>query len=189
MNNCKIAGFGTIAAGEYDIVNISGTGKTTGDIKASDISISGIGKFNGNVEADFISSSGTANFEKNVNCKTFKSSGFVRILENLNADSITATGCIKVCNDLNTDKLYIICSGSGCSFKNIYGDDIYIDSKKEITKVEEIEATTIKVKNVNAHKISGEKIEILGKSIVEIVEYSDSITISENCKIKQIIKL
>ena len=73
-------------------------------------------------------------------------------------------------------------------FKNIYGDCINIKSFKK-TKIDEIEATNVSLYNVKANRVSGSKVEILGYSYVDVVEFSESLKLHDTCTIGKIIKL
>ncbi len=187
MNNAIIAGSGVLSGGSYGQIRIMGSAKASGKIKAEDISVSGAAKFENDIEASYVRISGSFKCNSSVYCKTFKCSGAASVEGNLEADKISISGNIKINGDINTDVL--IADTSSSAFCNIYGDNITITSKKIFTEVNEIEATSIHLKNVKANKVSGDKVEIYGDSIINLVEFGESLSISKNCKIKQIVKM
>ena len=186
MNNSFISGVGTISGGEYDNVSISGTGNVDGNIKANEVKISGVGNFKGTVEAASLKVSGVGKFSNDVKCKTIFVSGVAKMDHDLAADSITVNGTIHISGDVNTDILMIDTKES--YFKNVYGDCINIKSFKK-TKIDEIEATNVSLYNVKANRVSGSKVEILGYSYVDVVEFSESLKLHDTCTIGKIIKL
>ena len=84
----------------------------------------------------------------------------------------------------------LIIEGESSSFNNVYGDSIIIKTRrgKQIT-VNEIEATNIELRKVKANRVSGETVKITGSSIIDVIEFKESLKISENVEVKKIIKL
>ena len=67
LHSVKIAGSGTIFAGEYNVVSIAGTGKGYGQIICQTLKVAVTGKFEGRVEAKEVSVAGTAKFLSELN--------------------------------------------------------------------------------------------------------------------------
>jgi len=187
MNNINISGAGKIDGGEYGTIKISGASKAQGDIKAESVRVSGSAKFTGTVQADEIRVSGSCHFEKSVKADQMSISGSCRINGEIEAEIIKISGTVVVDADINVDN-FTVEIGRGSSFQNIFGDIVTIHSHV-LVSAKEIEATTIDVDNLKAHRISGEKVTVRGDSDIDIVEYRESLEIEEGTKIRKVVKL
>lgn len=188
MNDVKIAGSGTISAGEYNIVSIAGSAKGFGDINCKLLKVAGSAKFEGNINSEEISVAGACSFLRDVKGNKVKIAGSVKISGNVSCEEFKADGEIKALGECNIE--IMDCKMEGGSFNNIYGDSIHIKSKLDKkTVINEIEATNIDVRNVIAKRISGDDVKVTGSSIIDVIEYKNSLKIGELVTVKQIIKL
>ena len=187
-NDIKIAGSGTIASGEYSKVSIAGAGTGTGDITCELLKVAGSAKFEGNVVSKEVSVAGSCKFVKDLKGNIVKIAGSVKIEGNISCEELRSEGSILVLGECNVGSLEH--NGEDSTFNNIYGDKIVLKTKhgKHI-KVNEIEATNIELKKVKAIRVSGETVKITGNSVIEIIEYKESLKLSENVEVKKIVKL
>lgn len=188
MNDVKIAGSGTISSGEYNLVSISGSGKAIGDITCKLLKVAGAARFEGTINSEEASIAGSCKFLKDVKGNKIKVAGATVIEGNVSCEELRADGDMKILGECNVGTLKF--EAEGGTFNNIYGD--YIELKSKIgkkTQVNEIEATTIEVRNIEAKRISGENVKVTGKSVIDIIEFKDNLKISDKVTVKQIIKL
>lgn len=146
LSDMKIAGSGTIGAGEYDKISISGSGKIIGNVRCKNfstagaisgsgtieceekLSVSGSAKIDGDIKSDKIGISGTLKCG-NIKCTTFKSAGLTKEDGNIEAEEFSSSGGIVVPGLINAEKVTIKISGSisiGC----IGGNEIVIKQEK-----------------------------------------------------------
>ena len=187
-NDVKIAGSGCIAGGEYNKVSISGSGTGTGNFTCKLLKVAGSAKFEGEVFADEVSLAGSVKFQKSIKGNIIKIAGATKIESDISCEELKADGSLIVQGECNVGNLII--EGESSSFNNVYGDSIIIKTKrgKQIT-VNEIEATNIELRKVKANRVSGETVKITGSSIIDVIEFKESLKISENVEVKKIIKL
>lgn len=198
MESIKIAGAGVILGGEYDEVSIAGSAKVKGFLKCNTFKTSGATDTEASMEVKTLKASGSIKIEGDLKVIEGKVSGAARVEGNIEADEFIASGSLIVEGDINADKLKLsIVNGS---FKNIYGDEIRINSdglflKKyfhEVVKninAKEIEATTICIKDVTVERISGDEITVEAGCKIGTIEYSKTLNISNKAKVERIIKL
>lgn len=188
LNNIKIAGSGIIASGEYNNISIAGSSKSNGDIICQVLKVAGRSSFDGNVEAKELSIAGSTNFLKNLKCNVIKISGSVKVFENLLSEELKVDGKIIVNGECNVGSL--LHEGGGSKYNNIYGETIKLfGSRKSLILAHEIEATNIELKNVKVKRVSGDNLKIEGKCEIDIIEYRNTLKISKNVVVKEIVKL
>lgn len=188
VNDVKIAGSGTISAGEYNIVSVAGSGKGFGDINCKLLKVAGSAKFEGNINSEEISVAGACSFLRDVKGNKVKSAGSVKVCGNISCEEFKAEGAITVLGECNIEVMD--CKIEGGHFNNIYGESIHINNERDKkTIINEIEATSINVRNVEAKRISGDDVKITGRSVVDVIEFKNSLKIGELVTVKQIIKL
>lgn len=188
MNDVKIAGSGTITAGEYNIVSISGSAKGFGDINCKLLKVAGSAKFEGNMNSEEISIAGSCSFLRDVKGNKVKIAGAVKISGNVSCEEFKADGSINVLGECNIEVMD--CKIEGGNFNNIYGDSIHINNKQgKKTVINEIEATNIDVRNIIAKRISGDDVKVTGTAVIDVIEFKNSLKIGELVTVKQIIKL
>lgn len=94
----KISGSGTIPAGEYENIKISGSGDLEGTVKCTSLHVSGSADANTVVCTGEIHISGACDFDGDITTKNLHVSGAA------NCDkSITATGCVHLSGGCNVD--------------------------------------------------------------------------------------
>lgn len=125
LRNISIAGAGMIKGGEYDRVNIAGTGKISGDIQANVVKISGAGLVDGNVRAGDVTISGSAKIHGSVRTEQLTNNGSLSIEEEVQAYEIINNGSIIFHDSLKGSKVT-----SRGSF--IVKDEMIVDEFKSI---------------------------------------------------------
>lgn len=198
MESVKIAGAGTIKGGEYAEVKIAGSGKILGDVTCNEFKSAGSVVIEQSLTAKEFKCSGTIKISGKLKVDEGKIAGAGKILGDVEANTLEIHGSLVVDGDINAEE-FIGKLGSG-SFNNIYGETIMINTKGQFiggyfhdvitnVKINEIEATTICLRDVSAKRVSGENVTIESGCTVEIVEYSNTLNIAKNAEVKTIIKL
>ena len=186
LQDLKMAGSGSIAGGNYNIVSIAGSASTNGNINCKQLKVSGSASFNGDVIVDEASIAGAIKILNNLKGNKIKASGTIKALANIECEELNISGSISVIGECNIENL--CCSGEG-KFNNIYGETIELKSKKRNIKVNEIEATNINLKSVQAKRISGDNVRVEGKSMIDVIEYRRTLQISKQVTVLEIVKL
>lgn len=123
-----ISGSGTIPAGEYDKVSISGSGRLSGRVRCSSFSTSGSSK------------------GESIECsEDFKVSGSAHFSESIKASKIKASGSLSCDGELCADK-EISCSGSTKCKKSVKSDQISIAGAMSVGG--DVEAESVKVSGI-----------------------------------------
>lgn len=198
MESIKIAGAGVVLGGEYDEIAIAGSAKVKGFVKCNVFKTSGSSNIDSSMEAKTFKSSGSVKIEGSLKVSEIKIAGAARIEGSVEAEKFYASGSLVVAGDINTDSLKL--SITNGSFENIYGDEININSEGKFLneyfhevvkniKVKEIEATRICIRDVAADRISGSEVTVESGCKIGIIEYSESLNISNKTKVERIIKL
>lgn len=186
--NIKIAGSGTITEGKYNLVSIAGTGVGNGVIECQTLKTAGSAKFHGNVIAEEVNIAGSTKFQQNLKANKIDASGSIKVCGNLEAENIKTAGAVSVDGEINVGVL--LHKGEGSNFNNIYGDCVTLEGRKRRTiDVNEIEATNIDLYCVKAKRVSGDNVKVTGNSVIDIIEFKQSLKISKNITVKEIIKL
>ena len=188
LQDVKMAGSGTISGGQYNKVSIAGSASSSGDIIAEIIKVAGSATFNGEVEAKEVSIAGSTKFMNSVKGEKVKIAGSTKIIGNLTCEEAKIDGHVTIQGECNVGTLQY--AGESSQFNNIYGENICIETKKhKKVTVNEIEATNIELKSVVAKRVSGEKVKITGRCVIDVIEFKDSLQLSKKVEVKQIVKL
>ncbi|MCI5939496.1 MAG: hypothetical protein SOU07_02420 [Bacilli bacterium] len=185
--NFRVSGIGTIPGGSYNEVKVSGSAKAKEHIDCEVLRVTGACGFEKSVETKDLNISGACAFEENLRFEDAAISGYVSIENGLTGENIKITGICDVKGECNVEKMEYV--GEKGEFENIYGESITISSRKSLTKFNVIEATNINLKNVSGYRVSGDDVTILGCSKIKIIEYKNTLTLSKNITVEEIIKL
>ncbi len=159
--NMKIAGSGTISAGEYKTIDISGAGKLTGPVRCESFDVSG------SVSGASIECTGDVDI-----------SGSGTFSDFVTADSIDVSGSFKCGGDIKADEDIRFSGGAKCD-RNIKCADLRIDGSAAVRG--DIEAEAVSVDGVvncdgliNAEEVeiqyhTGMTIGSIGGSRIEII--------------------
>lgn len=108
--NVRISGSGTISAGIYNDLKISGSGSVLGDIECEDIKVSGAAKFNGRIKSNNFNCSGSTKCLSDVEVNRLSVSGSASVSGKLKSDNVDISGSFKTQNDVLVERLKV--SGS-----------------------------------------------------------------------------
>lgn len=171
-NNCFINGNGIVESGEYEKVEICGTGVFGSNVFANKVVVNGSASMGEGIEADILEINGACCSSGSVKCNkifvngTFKSNKLDILCETLNVKGEVRgeEGEIKA-KDIKISGVIFV--------KNLVGDLINISAQKgallakllnkEISTIEFIEGKHIEIDNVIVKRIDCEKI-IVGKN-------------------------
>lgn len=168
QNNCFIRGNGIVKSGEYEKIEICGTGGFGNNVLANKIVVNGSVNMGEKVEADIIEINGTCFSDGSVKCNKIFINGTLKS----GKSHIIKCHVREVEGEIKAKEIKII---GNIFIKNLSGDFISIDSqrrsflskilkkrKKEST-IEHIEGKYIKIDNIIVERIDCEKI-IVGKN-------------------------
>jgi len=158
----KIAGSGTIAAGEYDNIRVSGSAKLGGPtIRCASFHCAGSTHCVGDMEVTKeVSCSGSTHFDRNVQAQDIKVSGSMRI-----DGHCTSSGDMRIAGSLRCDGDIkgngITVSGS-MSAANVEGENVLISGKITCSGLLNAENLVIKMNGATSDigSIGGSKISI-----------------------------
>lgn len=219
MNDMKISGAGIMGGGEFKNVSISGAGKVLGDISCESFKASGSSKVTGSVKCDGLAASGAAKITKNVECSgEVRTSGAAMIGGSLSANEIHSSGALYVGGDvtaesahmsggikikglLNAERIEITFSeGSDLNIGQIGGGKLVIKYRglsiglfKHLSggcgHVSSIEADHVEIENISAETVRAIECVIGDGCVIDTVEYSGKLTVSETASVKTTVKL
>lgn len=196
MDVFKMEGVGKINGGEFQSLKVEGVGTCPSNIKAENLEIEGVFNCSGDVDAGYLYCEGVANFKANIRAKklvvegVFNSKGGSKI----EAEEIICEGVIKTSGEILADRI----TAEGCiAAKEIYGDDIRINSKyhanrvinffnREKSEVNLIEATTIELCGVTADVINGKDITIGPNCKIEKIDCSGTLFVDRSAIVRTI---
>lgn len=141
-NDAVISGSGTIGAGNYNDVRISGSGRILGDITGVQVKVSGSAKFNGKVECEGFHCSGSTKCLNDVEAKKLTVSGSMNVEGRVTGGDVTISGSFKTNNDLNVKSLNI--SGSMKTAGMVKSEVITVYGSLSTEKGSECEVFTAK---------------------------------------------
>lgn len=211
-NNMHISGSGTIAAGDYGSIHVSGSGRINGSVTCADLHCSGSataegdvissgdvkcsGSFHGSgkVEAALVSCSGSAKVDGGIKADTIKADGAIKAA-NMEAERIVVSGACGVPGLMNAETIEIKLGGRctvgsiGCgklTVKPGIGCERFLLGCKrdDLLEVGTIEGDEIELENTTADIVRGKNI-IIGKNCtIKTVEYSQNLTVNPSSEVK-----
>ncbi len=199
LKDLIIEGFGTSYGGEYNKVKLEGLATIKDNLKCVSFSSEGMCKCEGELIADDISTEGTFKINGNVRAKKISVEGIARFIDScVNADQVYAEGVIH-CDELSADNIKI---DGVCRADKILGESIIINPKvgkrtgffeifnsSYASNIRLIECTDINADELSADIIRASKVKLGKHCEVNLVEYSDTIDIHPEAKIKKLIKV
>lgn len=160
LHSLNFSGMGKCSGGEFDRVNISGTGKIQGNIKCSKFDASGMAKVFGDVESEKFNTSGVSKIEGNLYSKEIDVSGVLKCTGEASSNEVRVSGMATVEQSLKSHRI----EGEGCL--TVKGDieceqvDVYgmIDCRGFLN-CENLELGLVGTSNINEVGASNIKIE------------------------------
>lgn len=196
-NNVTIIGAGFVAAGVYDKISINGSGVLSGEVTAESININGIGKATGNVTADKVEINGTLNGKELKSKKTIIR-GLADISGSVAAEQFDLNGNMR-CQSINADDVDIKLKGH-MNVNELVGSHISVRVKEpsitifsvqvkpSVLVARLIEADEIFLEHTEADVVSGSVVQIGKGCRIGRVEYRESLKVSNEAIVNQIVK-
>jgi len=189
---CKISGSAHInGALDTRRVNISGSCDTGADLTAEEeIAISGGVKIGGGMKAKAIKLSGGIKVGAGIECEEMEVSGAFTVKGLINAGKLT----VKLAGKSSADEIggeeIIVTRGNGVQPFNVFGVDIAaLAGFRGTLTVNAVEGSYVRLENTAAKAVRGETVEIGAGCEIERVEYSGSLTVDENAKVGDRVKI
>jgi len=216
-NDMHISGSGTIAAGQYGSVHISGSGKINGTIACTELHCSGSAKADGDIFcSESIKCSGSLHCNGKIETGSISCSGAAKISGGIKAGTIKASGAIKA-NDMEAERIVI---SGGCGVPGLMNAEIieinlggrctvgtigcgkltvklgvgcgpfwFGRRRDDLLEVGTIEGDEIELENTTADIVRGKNV-IIGKNCnVKTVEYSQNLSVDPSSDVKERVKI
>ena len=208
----RIAGKGTVPAGEYNKVSISGSGRLFGEVRCNNFSASGTSKGEGVTCTERFKVSGASSFSGQVKAKNVRTAGSFSCGTLVAEEQLSASGSLRVGGDVQA-KSVCIAGGLQCggtlhaesielqadkqmSLGSIAGGTVRVRRKavsiflkRRTTVTAAIEGDTLDLEYVTAPRVTGHNI-IIGKGCrIDLVQYSGEIQISPKATVGKVKKI
>lgn len=194
MRNISIDAIGTLSEGEYGRVDIDGIATCEGDLKAERLDIDGKFKCFGTLTAELVNCDGMAEFTGNLSVGTMDIDGMLVVTEGnqIDAHKITCDGSLHIHGQISTDVLE---ADGIVHAQEIVGDRITIDSNpgliirlfsKRLSRVDLIEATTIRLSGVSARAVNGQDVYIGPYCEIEEVDCTGTLSIDATARVGKV---
>ena len=167
-------------------------------LKCVDFSAEGMCKCLGSMEAEKIHTEGTFKCIGNIKTKSLYAEGIFKAEKEVSADVIKLEGMI-TCEELSADKIEI---EGGCKVQKVFGESIKINNvsngrvnfnlffkPKDLSKAQLIECTELEADILAADVIRASRVKLGRYCSANLIEYSESIDIHPEAKIKEIVKI
>lgn len=213
MMNMRIAGSGTIPAGEYDKVSISGSGRLFGEVRCNNFSASGSTKGESVTCAEHFKISGSSSFSGTVKAQNIRAagsfscggdliaeeqihvSGSLRVGGDMQAESVRIAGELQ-CNgalhaeriDLQADKQMQLKSITGGSIRT-RRKPISIFFKRRVSVTTAIEGDELDLEYAIAPRVTGHTVMIGKGCKIDLVQYREKIEIAPHTQIGKVEKI
>jgi cytoskeletal protein CcmA (bactofilin family) len=213
MMNMRIAGSGTIPAGEYDKVSISGSGRLFGEVRCNNFSASGSTKGESVTCAEGFKVSGSSSFSGTVKAQNIRAAGSFSCDGDLIAqEQLHASGSLRVGGDLQAASVRIAgeleCNGALCAkeaelqadkpmrLDSITGGNvrtrrklISIFRKRRVSVTTAIEGDALDLEYLTTPRVTGQSV-IIGKGCeIDLVQYRDELKISPKATVRKVEKI
>lgn len=105
MNDMKISGSGSVPAGEYGLVSVSGSAKFTGPVKAERVKISGSGRGCAALDAGEMGVSGSFRCDGALACASLRVSGSLKCAGPFHGGAVSCSGSMEAGGDVAVSRL------------------------------------------------------------------------------------
>lgn len=173
-------------------VSISGSGDIGGDVKCGgDVALSGSGDVSGTVACRTLVISGSANIEKSVEVHKLEMSGSGDIKGDASCEEALISGSSSVSGLLNAESIVVelgeVDIGEiGCTTLTVR--DKNCGGNKSLT-CRVIEGDNISLIKTSAKTVRGRNVVVGDGCKIDTVEYSESLTVSDNAEVGKTVKL
>jgi cytoskeletal protein CcmA (bactofilin family) len=213
MMNMRIAGRGTVPAGEYDKVSISGSGRLFGEVRCNNFSASGSTKGESVTCAEHFKISGSSSFSgsaKALNIRTAGSfscggdliaeeqihvSGSLRVGGDMQAESVRIAGGLQCNGALHAERIALQ-ADKQMQLKSITGGSIRtrrkpisIFFKRRVSVTTAIEGDELDLEYAIAPRVTGHTVMIGKGCKIDLVQYREKIEIAPHTQIGKVEKI
>lgn len=200
MGDMKMEGFGRITGGTYDNVKIGGLCSLKDNLSAKKVVIEGVFNSNGKIEAEEIFCEGVANMKESLRAEKINISGVINVSNGkIEAKDLYCEGVLKTKDEISADQIVV----DGCIQANeIFGDEVRIckvpgtrqmvkkifgsESSMDLSKVELIEATNIKLNGIQVKNVNGENVTIGEFCDIGVIDCTGTLIIHPEAKVGKI---
>ena len=211
--NMRIAGKGTVPAGEYEKVSISGSGSLFGEIHCNNFSAAGRSSGESITGAERFKASGSSSFSGTVKAQNVRAAGSFSCGGDLVAEEeLSVSGSLRVGGDLQAASVRIagglVCDGALCAketelqadremrLERIAGGNvrtrrklISFFRKRRVSVTTAIEGDALDLEYVTVPRVKGQNV-IIGKGcVIDLVQYRDEIQISPKATVGKVVKI
>lgn len=173
-----------------NLLKVAGCFNVKGSIKSNHVKCSGLLRVSEDILASELKCAGTIIINNKIKAQNINIAGYLRANE-VEAENCEMAGKIKIAENINCETLSFDISGN--SFVNeIEACNILIKKKNRKRKyliTNSITADMVDVIHLKCKKISGDKVVIGPKCVVDYVEYSTSLEVHSSSKVKKAIKM
>ena len=203
MENGRIDGVISFPGGVYGDLNINGVATAEGPIEAGQMDIDGVFNARSDINCLSLKTSGVATIDGNLRAKATNVQGVVTVHGGkVEADRIICDGVLSVNGQVSADR---IDAQGFINAKEIVGDTISIQSytrsfffrmwislkeavgSRDYSKVDLIEATTVNLRGVHAHTVSGHDISIGPGCRIDRVDASGHLYVDIDAEVMEIV--
>jgi uncharacterized membrane protein YgcG len=204
MKNGRVDGVINFPGGVYGDLNINGVSTVEGPLEAAHLDIDGVFNARSDVCCESLNTAGVVTIDGNLRVKTANIDGVVTVHgSKIEADRIIGTGVLTTDGQVSAD--YIDSQGF-INAREIVGDHISIQSftksfffkmwiklkeavgSLDYSIVDLIEATTVNLRGVHAHMVSGHDVSIGPHCVIDRVDASGRLFIDQDAEVKEIVE-
>lgn len=154
-------------------IKVEGVANLSGNLKTTNLDIQGIIRSKGDkIEAEKINCEGILTFDGEISADVIKAEGIIRANE-IYGDQITV-------ESVSIEPFHWLKKG----IQNLMGFDA--DGKDNFSKIDLIEGTTVKLKNVRAKEVNGHNITIGSHCVIDKVDCDGTLCVSRSATIGEI---
>ncbi len=165
----RITGSGSINGGDYGSINISGTGRVTGNASAEEVFVAGSGEFQGQLDVEELEVTGKCTVKGPLEADSVTVRGSLHVEGATRIGKLRSYGSLNVESDLISESTYF--AGSSNVTGNVECDDFTSRGSFSIEGLLTADEIDIWLGSENhVEKVGGEKIVIRKKGVSEAID-------------------
>jgi cytoskeletal protein CcmA (bactofilin family) len=166
---------------------VNGSSSFKKDAKVQDFEINGSAKVNGRVTGGVVIVNGLLKVKQSCEVERFRSRGAIEIEELLSADNIELNiGYYSTAKEIGGEKIIVKRYSSNNIIKQIIS---FFKQSTDVLEAEVIEGDELDLEVTKAKLVRGKNIIVGEKCEIARIEYTDSLEIHPNAKVKETIKI
>lgn len=187
LRSININGVGKYTGGEFDCVNISGTGKVEGYLKCNELNAAGTVGINGDLAAKKATVSGTAKIEGDLSGEQIRSNGVVTCSGLLNCENLELQLAGKsYIHEIGATTIKV--EESSMSIGRLLSFLIPKKYKSNKLIATTIEGDEIYLENCEAKVVRGKHVTIGPNCNIETIEYMETLEVNEESTVGNSVK-